>query len=72
MTQLKRILAGALSVCMAASVMTACGNDDSSSASGGANSTGAGDSNTESRTDTTTIHGVESSEESKNTLTIYC
>ena len=75
MTQLKRILAGALSVCMVGSVMTACGNDDSSSASGGSNSTGTTNSNggsTESRIDTSTLHGKESSEESKNTLTIYC
>lgn len=75
MTQLKRILAGALSVCMVGLVMTACGNDDSSSASGGSNSTGTTDSkggSTESRIDTATLHGKESSEESKNTLTIYC
>lgn len=64
MTQLKRILAGALSVCMVGSVMTACGNDDSSSASGGSNSTGTTNSNggsTESRIDTSTLHGKESS-----------
>lgn len=71
MAQLKRILAGALSLCMVGSVLTACGDTDSSTAPG-ANNSGSGDNKGEERQVTTDIHGKESSEESKNTYTIYC
>lgn len=83
MAKLKRILAGTLALCMAGSVLTACGGDDSTSsttsksdaastAAGKEDEGGNGISDNEDRIDTTTLHGTESSDESKNTLTIYC
>ncbi len=83
MANLKRFLAGALSLCMVGSMMTACGSTDDSSTAGtdgskadGTESKGGDgeDSKTEDpdRIDTTTLHGVESSDKSKETLTIYC
>lgn len=74
MAQLKRILAGALSVCMVGSVLTACGGSDSSTA-GGSDSKASGGNNggdSSSRVVTTDLHGKESSQESKDTLRIYC
>lgn len=82
MTNLKKILAGTLSLCLAGSMLTACGGDaDSSSSKASGGSTGgdtsaAGDgtgiNESEDRVNTAELHGVDSSEESKNTLTIYC
>ena len=75
MKVLKRVLAGTLSLCMAGSMLASCGStDDSSSKSGSNSANGNGDSkaSTESRVDTTTLHGKESSEKSKKTLNIYC
>ena len=99
MTNLKRFLAGTLSLCMVGSMLTSCGNtSDSSSAadsksdssaaestgssdSGSDNSTGDGDNGSVSasgfstkadRVDTSTLHGTEPSEESQNTINIYC
>lgn len=74
MAQLKRILAGALSVCMVGSVLTACGDSDSSKS--GSDSKAAGGSNAggdnSSRVVTTDLHGVSPSQESQDTLRIYC
>lgn len=74
MAQLKRILAGALSVCMVGSVLTACGDSDSSKS--GSDSKAAGGNNAggdnSSRVVTTDLHGVSPSQESQDTLRIYC
>lgn len=80
MAKLKRLLAGTLAVCMAGSMalMTSCGDsdDDSGTASGSAGSTNSGSSDNgdgdSERVNTAELHGTESSDESKNTLTIYC
>ena len=96
MAKLKRVLAGALSLCMVGSMLTACGDDSSSKsdASSKANSSSAADSKADSsaadstadsstadsstaesnpdRKNTAEIHGEPSSEDSKNTVKIYC
>ena len=78
MANLKKVLAGSLSLCLAASMFTACGNSDSSSATdakGGTTSKagdGTGINNSTDRVNTAELHGVDSSEDSKKTLTIYC
>ena len=78
MANLKKVLAGSLSLCMAASMMTACGDDSSSSTADAKKSTtskagdGTGINKSEDRTNTADLHGADSSDESKNTLTIYC
>lgn len=78
MANLKKVLAGSLSLCLAASMFTACGNSDSSSATdakGGSTSKagdGTGINNSTDRVNTAELHGVDSSEDSKKTLTIYC
>ncbi len=43
MNKLKRVLSGTLALAMAASMMTACGKDDSSAGNGGTTSNGGGD-----------------------------
>ena len=78
MANLKKVLAGSLSLCLAASMFTACGNTDSSSTSdknGGSTSkagNNTGINNSSDRVNTAELHGVDSSEDSKKTLTIYC
>ena len=78
MANLKKVLAGSLSLCLAASMFTACGSSDSSSTSdknGGSTSKagdGTGINKDADRQDTSKLHGVDSSEDSKKTLTIYC
>ena len=78
MANLKKVLAGSLSLCLAASMFTACGSSDSSStpdAKGGTTSkagNGTGINNSSDRVNTAELHGVDSSEDSKKTLTIYC
>jgi hypothetical protein len=78
MANLKKVLAGSLSLCLAASMFTACGSSDSSStpdAKGGTTSKagdGTGINKDADRQDTSKLHGVDSSEDSKKTLTIYC
>lgn len=65
MAQLKKILAGSMALCMAGSMLTACGDDTSSKndskAAGGSDSV-----------NTAGLHGKESSDKSKKTYTIYC
>ena len=92
MAKLKRVLAGALSLCMVGSLLTACGDssssgdassskkDSSKADSSAASSTG--DSSTADsssavepkaeRKDTSTLHGKDSSDASKNKIQIYC
>ena len=78
MANLKKVLAGSLSLCLAASMFTACGSTDSSSTSdknGGSTSkagNNTGINNSSDRVNTAELHGVDSSEDSKKTLTIYC
>ncbi|WP_294588089.1 hypothetical protein [uncultured Ruminococcus sp.] len=78
MANLKKVLAGSLSLCLAASMFTACGSSDSSSTAdknGGSNSkagNSTGISDKKDRVNTAELHGVDSSEDSKKTLTIYC
>ena len=78
MANLKKVLAGSLSLCLAASMFTACGSTDSSSTSdknGGSTSKagdGTGINKDADRVNTAELHGVDSSEDSKKTLTIYC
>ena len=91
MAKLKRVLAGALSLCMVGSLLTACGdsssNGDSKSGSSSskdssaANSSSADSSTADSssavepkaeRKDTSTLHGKDSSDASKNKIQIYC
>ena len=75
MANLKKMLAGALCLCMAGSMLTACGKDDKddSSKKSGSDSKGGSTASTDGeRTKTTDMHGAESSEESKKTLNIYC
>ena len=79
MANLKKVLAGTLGLCMAASMMTACGDSDSSSSSDSKSSNGGskpangnGISSEADRQDTTTLHGAESSDASKQTLKFYC
>jgi hypothetical protein len=86
MAKLKRILAGSLALCMAGSLLTACGDDESTTSTSGSTSAASGDaattdgdstgtsgiSDAEDRVVTTDLHGTESSEDSKNTFTIYC
>lgn len=88
MTNLKRVLAGTLSLCLAGSMLTACGSTTDSSTAGtdstGTDSTGSasssasgdvsahGISTKKDRTDTASLHGTASSDSSKNTYTIYC
>ena len=88
MAKLKRVLAGALSLCMVGSMLTACGDSSSDDAkssskdsSKAADSSKAGDSSTgdssseapkAERMNTATLHGKDSSDKSKNTLRIYC
>ena len=87
MANLKKVLAGSLSLCLAASMFTACGNTDSSSTSGNTDSSSTSDknggstskagnntgiNNSSDRVNTAELHGVDSSEDSKKTLTIYC
>ena len=91
MAKLKRVLAGALSLCMVGSLLTACGdsssNSDSKSGSSSskdssaANSSSADSSTADSssavepkaeRKDTSTLHGKDSSDASKNKIQIYC
>ncbi len=88
MAKLKRVLAGALSLCMVGSMLTACGDSSSddaksstkdSSSKTDASSTGdssTGDSSSEApkaeRMNTAELHGKDSSDKSKNTLRIYC
>lgn len=78
MANLKKVLAGSLSLCLAASMFTACGSTDSSSTSDGKSGSeskagnGTGISDNKDRVNTAELHGVDSSDESKNTLTIYC
>jgi multiple sugar transport system substrate-binding protein len=78
MANLKKVLAGSLSLCLAASMFTACGSSDSSStpdAKGGSTSkagNNTGINNSSDRVNTAELHGVDSSEDSKKTLTIYC
>ena len=91
MAKLKRVLAGALSLCMVGSLLTACGDssssgdassskkDSSKADSSAASSTG--DSSTADsssavepkaeRKDTSTLHGKDSSDASKNKIQIY-
>ena len=75
MANLKKVLAGSLSLCLAASMFTACGNTDSSSTSdknGGSTSkagNNTGINNSSDRVNTAELHGVDSSEDSKKTLT---
>ncbi len=78
MAKLKRILAGALSLCMVGTVLTSCGSkDDSSSGSGSTNNSGTSNNggnggNGGDRVNTAQLHGAESSQESKDTIRIYC
>ena len=88
MAKLKRVLAGALSLCMVGSMLTACGDSSSDDAkssskdsSKAADSSKAGDSSTgdssseapkAERMNTAELHGKDSSDKSKNTLRIYC
>ncbi|MGN0595697.1 MAG: hypothetical protein ACI4I6_11090, partial [Hominimerdicola sp.] len=97
MTNLKRFLAGTLSLCMVGSMLTSCGNSSDSSSSSNSKSdssatesTGSSDSGSDNsngdngsvsasgfstkadRVDTSTLHGTEPSEESQNTINIYC
>lgn len=88
MAKLKRVLAGALSLCMVGSMLTACGDSSSDDAkssskdsSKAADSSKAGDSSTgdssseapkAKRMNTAELHGKDSSDKSKNTLRIYC
>ena len=83
MANLKRVLAGALSLCMVGSMLTACGSSSStsdsskssSSKAGDSSASSSGDSSTESKADrkvTTDVHGKPSSDASKKTLRIYC
>ena len=71
MANLKKVLAGSLSLCLAASMFTACGSSDSSStpdAKGGTTSKagdGTGINKDADRQDTSKLHGVDSSEDSK-------
>ena len=66
MANLKKVLAGSLSLCLAASMFTACGNTDSSSTSdknGGTTSKagdGTGINKDADRQDTSKLHGVDS------------
>lgn len=88
MAKLKRVLAGALSLCMVGSMLTAC-EDSSSTADAGNNSTkdssttdssaadsSATDSSSEApkaeRMNTADLKGAESSDTSKNQIVIYC
>ena len=64
MAQLKKLFAGALALCMAGSVLTACGDKKDSTDSKAA---GGGDGQK-----TTDMHGKESSDKSKKTYKIYC
>ena len=83
MANLKRVLAGALSLCMVGSMLTACGDSSSESAAestkdsktDSSTTESTGDSSTESKAErkkTTDVHGVASSDASKKTLRIYC
>ena len=75
MANLKKVLAGTLGLCMAASMLTACGDSDSSSSSdskAAAKKGGSGISESKDRVNTAELHGKDSSEESKNTVKIYC
>lgn len=88
MAKLKRVLAGALSLCMVGSMLTACGDSSSDDAkssskdsSKAADSSKAGDSSTgdssseapkAERMNTAELHGKDSSDKSKNTIRIYC
>lgn len=91
MAKLKRVLAGALSLCMVGSMLTACGDSSSTAdASKADNSSKAGDESKgdESKGDepgdsseeapkaerinTAELHGKDSSQESKDTVVIYC
>ena len=94
MEKLKRVLAGALSLCMVGSMLTACGDSSSSSSNSKSGSSSSktdasstadsstGDSSTTEessskaenpdRKNTAEIHGKESSQESKDTVRIYC
>ena len=65
MANLKKVLAGSLSLCLAASMFTACGSTDSSSTSdknGGTTSkagNGTGINNSSDRVNTAELHGVD-------------
>ena len=65
MANLKKVLAGSLSLCLAASMFTACGNTDSSSTSdknGGSTSkagNNTGINNSSDRVNTAEIKGVD-------------
>lgn len=72
MANLKKVLAGSLSLCLAASMFTACGSTDSSSSKGGSGTNNGGSDSSTDRINTAELHGVDSSDESKSTLTIYC
>lgn len=72
MKVLKRVLAGTLSLCMAGSMLASCGSTDDSSKTNSAAKGSDSKGSSESRVDTTTLHGKESSEKSKKTLNIYC
>lgn len=84
MSTLKRILAGTLSLCLAGAMLTSCGEETTNDNGGNNNSastTKAADKNdsksgdeskADERTNTAELHGKESSQESKDTINIYC